>query len=95
MKAGLGMTKIVLDVNDENLGSVITVLNSLKEGLIEKMEVETLLDTTAKSKKFTRYQPKTDRVIYEEEQASLEKMGKYVNPAEFKKKLQQKRQKTE
>ena len=84
------MAKIVLDVNDENLGAVITVLNSLKEGLISQMEVSSkteLQKDEVKKEKFTRYQPKTQKVIYEEEQDQLKSMGKYLDPAEFKKRL--------
>ncbi|MEN4053129.1 MULTISPECIES: hypothetical protein [Sulfurimonas] len=83
------MAKIVLDVNDENLGTVISILNNLKEGLITSIDINTRLkdSTERKVQKHTRYQPKTDRVIYEEEQASLKSMGKYLDPAEFKKRL--------
>lgn len=84
------MAKIVLNVSDENLGSVITVLNSLKEGLITSFEVNASVQSGAISKptkKHVRYQPKTAKVIYEQEQLELEKMGKYINPAEFKKRL--------
>jgi len=84
------VAKIVLDVNDENLGAVITILNSLKEGLIAEMEVSSkteLQKDEVKKEKFTRYQPKTQKVIYEEEQDQLKSMGKYLDPAEFKKRL--------
>jgi len=84
------VTKIVLEVDENNLGSVITLLNSLKEGLITKMEVSSCLreeSSKTDTKKFTRYQPKTDRVIYEEEQSELKSMGKYLDLAEFKKRL--------
>ena len=83
------MAKIVLEVDEKNLGSVITVLNSLKEGLVLNMEVNSLtqVDIEDKRKKFTRYQPKSNKVIYEEEQGKLESMGKYLDPTEFKKRL--------
>ncbi len=84
------MAKIVLDVSDENLSSVITVLNSLKEGLITSLEVNASVQSSPSPKplkKHLKYQPKTAKVIYEQEQQELEKMGKYINPAEFKKRL--------
>jgi len=79
-------TKITLEVSNENLGSVVTILNSLKEGLIEKMEVESLSTSTTRAPG-TRYQPKENKIIKEEQQSELEKMGKYIDPQEFKKKL--------
>jgi len=84
------VAKIILDVNDENLGAVITVLNSLREGLISHMKVSSkteFREQQNKKEKFTRYQPKTQRVIYENEQENLKSMGKYIDPAEFKKRL--------
>jgi len=82
------MAKIVLDVQEKDLGTVITVLNSLKEGLISKMEVNS--QGSESKQKATRYQPKTQRVIYEQEQSELQKMGKYIDPKEFKRRLHQK-----
>ena len=83
------MAKIVLDVNDENLGTVISILNNLKDGLITSIDINTTLQKTSEKKvqKHTRYQPKTQKVIYEEEQDSLKSMGKYLDPVEFKKRL--------
>ncbi len=84
------MATITLEVSEENLGSVITVLTNLKENLIETMDVQstTSLKQTPQPSP-TRYQPKTQRVIKEEEQGSLERRGKYISPSEFKKKLYQ------
>ncbi len=79
-------TKITLEVTNENLGSVVTILNSLKEGLIEKMEVQSIGTSNIREPK-TRYQPKEKKVIKEQEQSELEKMGKYIDPVEFKKRL--------
>jgi len=76
------MAKIVLEVDEQNLGSVITILSSLKDGLIADMEV-----SSSSKVKPTRYQPKVKKVIYENEQGELEKSGKYLNPAEFKKRF--------
>ena len=85
------MAKIILDVKDENLGVVLSILNNLKDGLIATIDINATIDKTVekKSKKHTRYQPKTQRIIYEEEQESLKSMGKYLDPAEFKKRLKE------
>ena len=76
------MAKIELEVNEQNLGTLVTILTNLKDGLIESMDVN-----SSSKVKSTRYQPKVKKVIYEEEQGDLEKSGKYLNPAEFKKRL--------
>jgi len=77
------MAKIVLEVDEKNLGSIVTILSSLKDGLIADMEV-----SSSSKVKSTRYQPKVKKVIYENEQGELEKSGKYLKPSEFKKRLQ-------
>jgi len=87
------VAKIVLEVDDTNLGSVITVLNALKDGLIVKMEINSLTQEESKesqNKKFTRYQPRVQQVNYEEDQEKLTSMGKYIDPSEFKKRLRKK-----
>lgn len=40
------MGKIILDVNDKNIDIVITILDNLKNGLIDKIEYDT--STTSK-----------------------------------------------
>jgi len=83
------MAKIVLDVDDDSLGTVISILNNLKDGLISSMDINTTIENKAEKKvqKYTRYQPKTQKVIYEDEQDELKSMGKYLDPSEFKKRL--------
>lgn len=83
------MAKVILDVKEENLGAVLTVLNALKSDLIQKMDVTTNIEhnEVKKQQSTTRYQPKQNRVIYEEEQLDLQKSGKYLNPSEFKKRM--------
>ncbi|WP_024955713.1 hypothetical protein [Sulfurospirillum arcachonense] len=72
------MSKITLKVSNENLDRVLMVLESLKAGLIENIEV----DKSLKTHKPT-YQPKINKVIKENEVVS----GKYIDPASFKKRL--------
>jgi len=66
------MNKISLSVDDANLETLLTILNSLKSGLILNMEV----NGKAKVRE-TRYQPKTNRVIYENESGTNDTTGKY------------------
>ena len=80
----MGLVQITLNVSDENLGDIVTILNSLKDGLIKDMKVQTI-DNKIDSKT-TRYQP-PKRVIKEQQIQEVEKMGKYISPAEFKKRL--------
>jgi len=66
------MNKITLSVNDENLDTLLIILNNLKSGLISNIE------TNAKnSKRQTRYQPKVNKVIYEQESGTNDTSGKY------------------
>ena len=68
------MNKINLSVDDVNLETVLTILNSLKSGLIVNMEVNGKV-------KETRYQPKTNSVIYENESGTNDTSGKYSSSA--------------
>jgi hypothetical protein len=91
------MAKILLDVSEENLGTLLLVLNNLKEGLVNRVEVNPLLEKGAMSstekgdtqvrKREPRYQPKANKVVYEEEQMGLVSRGKYLDPKSFKEKL--------
>ena len=75
------MAKIILDVADENLDVVQTILDNLKVGLILSQKVE-------KSEPKTVYTPPQNRIIREEEQMSIGR--KYLNPQAFKAKLHKK-----
>lgn len=72
------MNKITLDVKSNDLETVLLVLNNLKDGLIENIEVD-----KEGVKNSTAYNPKTNKVIYENEKLD----GKYLNPENFKKRL--------
>ena len=72
------MSKITIDVNNNNLDTVLLILNNLKNGLIENIDVD-----KGAEKHSTTYNPKTNKVIYENEKLD----GKYLNPANFKKRL--------
>jgi len=69
------MKKITLSLNDDNLETLLTILNSLKEGLVTSIEVDG---------------GKNNRVIYEEESGTNDSSGKYMNPMAYKQRLQKK-----
>ena len=72
------MSKITLDVNDDNLQTVLLILENLKNGLILNIEIDKKV-----SKYNTAYKPKVNKVIYENEKLD----GKYLNAASFKNRL--------
>ena len=76
------MSKITIDVNDDNLDKVLLILNNLKDGLILNVDVE-----KKASKYNTAYKPKTNKVVYENEQMTEQVSGKYLNAASYKKRL--------
>ena len=77
------LNEIKLTVDDKNLETLLTILNNLKDGLIENIETST-------TKKTTQYQPKTNKIIKEDESGTNDKSGKYMNPALYKQRLKKK-----
>jgi len=73
------MQEIKLSVNDENIETLLMILNNLKSGLISEIN-------TQKVTKPTQYQPKNG-VIYEHESGTKDTTGKYSATA-YKKRLQ-------
>ena len=66
------MNEIKLSVNDENIETVLTILNSLKDGLVANIQ------TNAKAKtRHTQYQPKINTIIREENSGTNDSSGKY------------------
>ena len=65
------MQKINLLVSNENLETLLTILDNLKDGLIQHVDVEGR--TTTKN---TQYKPKQG-VIYEKESGTNDISGKY------------------
>lgn len=76
------MSKITLDVSNENIEKVLLILQSLKDGLILNIDVD-----KRASKYNTAYKPKVNKIIYENEQMSQSVEGKYLNASSFKKRL--------
>lgn len=72
------MSKITLDVNNDDLDTFLLILENLKDGLIENIKVD---KSVAKYK--PTYQPPKNKVIKEGEVQS----GKYINPSTFKKRM--------
>ena len=77
------MNEIKLSVEDENLETVLTILNNLKNGLIIKIETKGI---RGKSRP-TQYKPKINTIIREEESGTSDTSGKYINAAAYKDRL--------
>lgn len=75
------MPKITLEVTDKNLETVMHILDNLKSGLIASVSVD-----KKKTQAKTMYSPPHNKVIKENTPVS----GKYISPATFKKRLQEK-----
>jgi len=75
------MAKIVLEIKDENIDSVMSILENLKDGLISSITLE-----GKQPVKSTKYQPKQNTIIRENETPQ----GKYIDPAAYKKRLKKK-----
>lgn len=69
------MKKILLSVDDKHLETVMTILTSLKEGLIENIES----DGVKRLRKAT-YAHKQDKIVKEHEKPT----GKYLSPSQYK-----------
>ena len=80
------MNKITLSVNDENVETVLTVLNNLKAGLIN--EIVTNGESIKRSP--TQHQPKSNTIIREEDSGTNDTSGKYSNAAAYKRRLKRK-----
>jgi len=72
------MKKIVLNVEDKKFQTVMTILENLKEGLIEGIESP----KQTKSRQAS-YQPNSGKIIDENQKPS----GKYSSRADYKAKL--------
>jgi len=79
------MNEIKLSVNDENLETVLTILNSLKDGLVDSIETKGKVKSRA-----TQYQPKTNTIIREEESGTNDSSGKYASATAYRERLNKK-----
>jgi len=82
------MNEIKLSVNDDNLETVLSILNNLKDGLISNIETK---GKSAKAKaRATQYKPKTNTIIKEENSGTNDSSGKYVSASAYKQRLKRK-----
>ncbi|NOR57825.1 MAG: hypothetical protein GQ474_04805 [Sulfurimonas sp.] len=80
------MNEIKLSVDDENLETLLTILQNLKPELLTNLEVNGKKDKV----KATQYQPKTNRIIKEQDSGVNDSSGKYINPLAYKNRLKKK-----
>lgn len=78
------MQEIKLKVKEENIEIVLSILNNLKSGLID--EIQGLKQTN----KTSRYQPKLNTIIKEENSGTADTSGKYASIKTYKQKLNRK-----
>lgn len=81
------MNEIKFSVEDNNLETVLTILENLKDGLIS--DISTNGKTT--NTRPTRYQPKTNTIIREEDSGTNDSSGKYANAAAYRERLKSKK----
>lgn len=78
------MKEIKLSVDEQNVETVMTILNNLKTGLISKIEMDGAVTKT----RHTQYQPKTGKGIDEKDSGPNDRSGKYASPSAYKARLQ-------
>lgn len=76
------MQEIKLLVSDENLDTLLVILNNLKEGLIIDIESQKSLKRSP-----SQYKPKVATIIREEESGTNDSSGKYATAATYKARL--------
>lgn len=81
------MQEIKLLVEEQNVETVLTILENLKSGLIAEMQTDgkTLKTKTA------QYQPKAKSAPREENRAAEQGGSKYLSPSAFKQRLHAKK----
>jgi hypothetical protein len=75
------MKQIKLNIEDDKLEIVLTILNNLKYGLISSIE-----NSEVNISSNTKYQPKLNKIISENEKPQ----GKYLSSASYKAKIEKK-----
>ncbi len=82
------MNEIKLLVDDKHLETVLSILENLKVGLIDRLEIN---EKVSKVRRVTQYQPKTNTIIKEEESGTADKSGKYASAAAYKDRVKRKK----
>ena len=78
------MSKIVLDVDDKNIDTVLTILNNLKSGLIKNISAPTNnINSRMQAKKLLKQQ----NIQEDEFMSSSPNTGKYLSRSDYKNKL--------
>jgi len=80
------MNEIKLSVKDENLETVLMILQNLKLGLISEIETNS---KRVGVKRASQYQPKLKTIIKEENSGTADSSGKY-SAAAYKQRLKKK-----
>ncbi len=82
------MNEIKLLVDDKHLEVVLSILENLKVGLIDRLEIN---EKVSKVRRVTQYQLKTNTIIKEEESGTADKSGKYASAAVYKDRVKRKK----
>lgn len=78
------MSKIVLDIDEKNIDTVLTILNNLKLGLIKNISSSTNnINSRMQAKKLLKQQ----NIQEDEFMSSSPSNGKYLSKSEYKNKL--------
>ena len=80
------MNEIKLSVDDKNLDTVLTILNSLKDGLINDIQN----NSEVSKNRSTQYQPRTNTIIREENSGTNDNNGKYASASAYRERLKRK-----
>ena len=75
------MQEIKLTVNDENVETVLLILNNLRNGLIHEVK------TPQKTHRNSQYKPKLNTIVREETSGTADTTGKYASASAYKQKL--------
>ncbi len=87
------MAKIILDISDKNLSTVLNILENLKAGLIQNISTNSKI-VTGKYMSNDTYKHKINtKKILEDEFISNKKISteKYLNPNEYKNRLKKRK----
>lgn len=78
------MSKIILDIDDKNIDTVLTILNNLKTGLIKNISAPTNnINTRIQEKKIARQK----NILEDEFISSTPSTGKYLSRSDYKNKI--------
>jgi len=78
------LSKIILDIDDKNIDTVLTILNNLKTGLIKNISAPTNnINTRIQEKKIARQK----NILEDEFISSPPSTGKYLSRSDYKNKI--------